>query len=327
MYHNCSERYILISNQVTFSKKSLLEHLYIKFLDSIGIISLENRSISPLGLILINFEDKTIFQKLVYFAMLTQVGATGFSLPYEDSRRESYSLTPENPQSKEVRFFNSWEMGIQAFQREFQKHQPNINIEEHFYPLEYEVQLRIRLISRVIELVEVNFVWTDRNDYDRTQFVRCYGAMREGLFKTFEAELLSLLLHFSSHTSFDQLRKLSEELPFQDIIFTSLGPLFSMWLGKFAIYQRIVTKGHFQKEALCLISIPYVRRYYNISADLYEVIQPLSPFLDAVSEFIKLCLSHPSNPISEHADLMQQYLTAIEFFKEFYTVISQTAVL
>lgn len=327
MYHDCAERYVSISSQVTFSKKCLLEHLYIKFLDSVEIISLEKRSISPLGLILMNFEDKAIFQKLVYFAMLTKVGATGFSLPYIDFDNESSPSSQQSSQSSEVPNFKSWDMGIQSFHREFQKHQPNINIEEHFYPLEDEVQLKIRLVSRLIELVEINFIWHDRNDYDRTQFVRCYGAMREGLFKTFEAELLSLLLHFNSHTSFDQLRKLSEELPFQNMIFTSLGPLFSMWLGKYAIYRRILAKDQYQKEALCLISIPYVRRYYNISANLYEEIQPLLPFLDAASKFIQLCLSHPDNPMSEHETLMQQYLTAIEFFNEFYTVISQTAVL
>ena len=327
MYHNCPERYVSISSQVAFSKKCLLEHLYVKFLDSVEIISLENRSISPLGLVLMNFEDKAIFEKLVYFAMLTKVGATGFSLLYTDFDKESSPLSQQSSQSSEVPTFKSWDMGVQSFQREFQKHQPNINIEEHFYPLEDEVQLKIRLVSRLIELVEINFVWNDRTDYDRTQFVRCYGAMREGLFKTFEAELLSLLLHFNSHTSFDQLRKLTEELPFQNMIFTSLGPLFSMWLGKYSIYQRILAKSQYQKEALCLISIPYVRRYYNISTDLYKEIQPILPFLEAASEFIKLCLSHPDNPMSEHEELMQQYLTAIEFFQEFYTVISQTAVL
>lgn len=324
LHHNSSERYIIIPDQAVLSQKGLLEHLFIKFLNNVGIISLEKKTVSSLGKILSKFENTSIFEKLIYFSMLTLAGATGYSLPSDVPTEESSTSILESPQLSDARSFNSWDIGIYSFQREFQNHHPNLKAEECFSALEEKEQINIRLACRLIELVEVRSVWPDQSDYDRTQFLRCFGAMKEGFNKTFEAELLGLLLHSSSPESFNQVGKLTGELPFQNAIFTSAGPLFSMWMAKFIIYQRIASKGCYQKEAYNFITIPYIRRYHSLSLDLVELIQRLKIWLESTAKFIDLCLSDLENPLCNHRDLMQQYQNAIAFFLEFYAVVSPT---
>ena len=320
-FHHLPERFLKISSEIPLSQKCIFEHLYIKFLDSCKIIDLKRKSISILGKILAKFWDSPFIEELLFFVMLTFSKATYPNIASCLSGANINGDSQDKDILSKLKSFNSWDLGITSFMRDFQKHNLNAEFDDCFGPISESERENIRLVCRLAELMPKSFPWLEQSDFDLFQFSECYRSIRNAFHKTFISEMLNLLFHSNAFGSSQHYDQVLYNLPFLSKTASSPSVLLSVWLGRYIAYLRISSKGKLKREASKLISFPHIRRYYCLNFDFFDLMNEIMGMFDHVKTFISECLTQPIDPMREHSELMQQYLKAIEFFREFHRVV------
>lgn len=265
-----NQRFVTFSPASNLSQRSIIEHILVKFLEQFGLISLESRSVSALGRLVLRFADSPFFEHLLYFVKLTEFRATfPVSPPVPAQPPDLAPVEPgEGAQFRESCGLDICDTGITNFRKEIVKLAFDVEYGDSFDPLPAEARAAIQQISRVFELVNRERAWTEFMDYDLMQFVLCHNQVRDSFNMAITADILDLVFHTNMKSSLWLLDQASRQLSFQKVSFNGCSALMKAWLAKFVAYTRLLRYNWPAERIRVFISPTHVARMSKVTFDV-----------------------------------------------------------